>query len=81
MATPGDLSSSVKKQYGHTGERPAKGHRDNEGMGAPHLRGRRTRTVQPREQKAQGEMTDIHKYLKRGHKVCGVGLFPITPSD
>lgn len=51
VATPGDLSSSVKEQYGHTGERPAKGHKDNE---APHIRGRRTRTVQPSEEKAQG---------------------------
>lgn len=82
VATAGDLCSSVKEQHGHTGDRPAKGHKDNEGMGAPHIRGKRGRMVQPREEKTRGgRITNINKYLKRGYTEHEAGLFPVMPSD
>lgn len=54
-------------------ERPEKTHTDNEVMGAPHIRGRGT--------EFGGEITDINKYLKRGHTEHGAGLLPVTSSD
>jgi len=34
------LGSAVKKQHRHTGENPAKAHKDDEGTGAPHIGGK-----------------------------------------
>ena len=50
------LDSSVQERHGHTGESLTKGHEDDEGSGASHMRGKAERagTVQPRDKKAQG---------------------------
>lgn len=50
----GDLGSSVKEQHGHTGERLAKGHKDNEGMGAPHIRGKSQENSQENKKLRRG---------------------------
>lgn len=60
------MSSSgtpVPERHGHerdmdNGESSTKGHKDDEGTGASHIRGKaeRVRTAQPSEEKAQGDL-------------------------
>ena len=38
-------------------------------------------TVQPGEEKAQGDLINVHKYLKGGCREDGARLFSAVPSD
>lgn len=45
---------------------PAKGHRGNAGTGAPHIeKAEKNGTAQPGEERAQGDLANVHCYLKR----------------
>jgi len=41
----------------------------------------RAGTVQPGEEKAQGVLTKVYKYLQGGCREDGTGLFPVVPRD
>ncbi|KAK4828615.1 hypothetical protein QYF61_000067 [Mycteria americana] len=77
------LSSSVQERYRHTGESPIAGHKDDEGTRAPQIQGKAERagTVQPGEEKAQGDLISVHKHLKRRCKEDRARLFSVVPSD
>lgn len=56
--------------HGHTGDRPKKDHGDSEGPEASDLQreARRAESVQPGEEKAQGDLNTVHKYPMGGIK-------------
>jgi len=65
------------------GERPVKGHQDDEGTGVSLLRGKAERAglVQPGEERAQGDLSNVYKYLQGGCKEDRARLFSVVPSD
>ena len=65
------------------GDSPGKGHKDHEGTGASDIwrAAERAQTVYPGEEKAQGDLFNIRKYLKAGCKEDRARLFLVVPSD
>lgn len=67
----------MHKRLGHTGESLAKGHKDHEGTGASLLceKTERTEAFQPGDEKAEGDLINVHKYLKEKYKKDRDGYF------
>ena len=74
--------SPVQVRHGLARARPVKGHKDDEGTGASVIRREagRAGTVQPGEEKAQGDLIHVYQYLTGGNKDEGTRLFSVVPS-
>jgi len=59
------LGSSVQERHRHTGVSPVEGHKDGSGIGASDIQGEAERggTIQSREEKVQGDLIHVYKYL------------------
>ncbi|PKU46971.1 mam domain-containing protein 2 [Limosa lapponica baueri] len=67
------------EKHRHTGESPANGHEDDEGISCEKcLTGG---TVQTGQEKAQGDPSHVYKHLKGERKEDRARLFPVVPSD
>lgn len=66
----GSSSGLPSTMHGHTGDRPKKGHEDSEGPEASDIQreAKRAEPVQRGEEKAQGNLNTVHKYLMGGIK-------------
>lgn len=60
-----------------------KGHKDDLGLGASFIRGEgeRAETVQLREEKVQGDLIHMDKYLMGGKEGEGARLFSVVPRN
>lgn len=76
------LGSLVQERNGHAEGAPAKGHEDDQGIGAPHVGGEAggADSAQHKEEKAQEKFTIVFKYLKEGRKEVGARLFSVVLS-
>ena len=56
---------------------------NDEGLGASNVRGEaeKSGTVQPGEEKAQGDLINAYKYMNGGTKEGGARIFSVAPSD
>ena len=71
------LGSSVQKREGSPRKSPVEVDRDHKWPGAFPVEGRAERpgTLQPAEEKAEGNLITVYVYLKCGRQVDGGGLF------
>lgn len=69
--------------HGHTGDRPTRDHKDDEGTGTPLLQGEADRVgaAQYGEEEAQGNLITIYEYLEEGWEKNGATVFSVVPSD
>lgn len=67
------------KRHGHKGESPAKGHKDDSGLGASVKQGEVTAGAG--EEKARGDLPNVYKYLMWGSTEDGSRLFSVMSSD
>lgn len=77
------LGSSVPERHGHTGTSSEKGHKDDQGSGTSDVRGEgeRAGTLKCAEEKAQGGLNHLYKYLMGESKEGKDRFFPVVPSD
>lgn len=75
--------SPLQEWYWAIWESLAKDHTDNEGTGEPHIGGKakESRTVQPGEDEAQGDLISVYKHLQGRCKEDGARLFSMVPRD
>lgn len=73
------LCSSVQEGGGVTAESPTKSHKNGQGTGAPLVGGKagRAGTVQPDKGEAQGNLINVHEYLKGRRKEGRARLFAV----
>lgn len=72
----GSGSGLPSTMHGDTGDKPKKGHGDREGPGASDIQ-REAKRAQCGEEKAQGDLNTVHKYLMGGIK--NDGFFQLCP--
>jgi len=67
------VASSVQERHGAVGAHPEEGHKNDPKDGTPLLQGgaERAGSVQPGEEKAQGDLRTIFQYLEGGCKKEG----------
>jgi len=71
--------STEQERYGHTGQTPAKGHKDNEGTGQLYDKRLRELVLFSLEQRIhRGDLINVYTYLKGGRRENGAGLLSVV---